>query len=206
MALFFMEYSMHFNLTPRKTKTWQTVLYILSFLYLTVSTLLVLFLMERFIVNHTYWLLSIGLLIVLYIGFLIWLTLIHTQTRLIRIEPQQKFHNKATFSSYFYISIILVFLTFFQISYVLPYCLTLALGERQSIISEVQTQRKKSKYDCKYQLSPVANTSTFFKYCVSSDIFEQYPNRTINQANIQQRFSHFGVIIEQIQLQEKSSS
>ena len=144
MALFFMEYSMHFNLTPRKTKTWQTVLYILSFLYLTVSTLLVLFLMERFIVNHTYWLLSIGLLIVLYIGFLIWLTLIHTQTRLIRIEPQQKFHNKTTFSSYFYISIILVFLTFFQISYVLPYCLTLALGERQSIIAEVQTQRKKA--------------------------------------------------------------
>ncbi len=197
---------MHFNLTPRKTKTWQTVLYILSFLYLTVSTLLVLFLMERFIVNHTYWLLSIGLLIVLYIGFLIWLTLIHTQTRLIRIEPQQKFHNKATFSNYFYISIVLVFLTFFQISYVLPYCLTLALGERQSIIAEVQTQRKKANMTVNISSVRWQIRARFFKYCVSSDIFEQYPNRTINQANIQQRFSHFGVIIEQIQLQEKSSS
>ena len=201
-----MEYSMHFNLTPRKTKTWQTVLYILSFLYLTVSTLLVLFLMERFIVNHIYWLLSIGLLIVLYIGFLIWLTLIHIQTRLIRIEPQQKFHNKATFSNYFYISIVLVFLTFFQISYVLPYCLTLALGERQSIIAEVQTQRKKANMTVNISSVRWQIRARFFKYCVSSDIFEQYPNRTINQANIQQRFSHFGVIIEQIQLQEKSSS
>lgn len=170
---------------------------------LVILTYCCLFLLNNFIVNHTYWLLSFGFILLSYLCYLIWLLIFNPSTTF-RTTANQKSKNKENLSNHFFISFFLIVWTFLPICFVLPYSFTALFGENKVATFQVKSYYKdKTKYNCHARLVIENESSAFFSYCLTSEQLKNYPIGTTYLSTVTYKESYLGKIIHHIRLPSK---